>query len=97
VIHTVGPVWSGGRRGEPELLASCYRESLKLAAANELKSIAFPAISCGAYGYPLADAVRIAVRECAAFAAENPLPETIIFACFDAVTLAAYEAELARL
>src|SRR5262245_2559218 len=67
VIHTVGPVWNGGRRGEPELLASCYRESLKLAAAHRVRSIAFPAISCGAYGYPLAEAVAIAVRECAGF------------------------------
>jgi O-acetyl-ADP-ribose deacetylase len=97
VIHTVGPVWSGGKRGEPQLLASCYRESLKLAAAHKLKSIAFPAISCGAYGYPLADAVRIAVRECADFSARNSLPEQIIFACFDAATLGAYEAELGRL
>jgi O-acetyl-ADP-ribose deacetylase (regulator of RNase III) len=95
VIHTVGPVWSGGRRGEPELLASCYRESLKLAAANGVRSIAFPAISCGVYGYPLGEAVRIAVRECAAFVAAHPLPESIIFACFDAATLAAYESELA--
>jgi O-acetyl-ADP-ribose deacetylase (regulator of RNase III) len=92
----VGPVWSGGSRGEPELLASCYRESLKLAAANKLKRIAFPAISCGAYGYPLEEAVTIAVRECSDFAARNPLPETIVFACLDAATLAAYEAELAR-
>ncbi|OGA26269.1 MAG: O-acetyl-ADP-ribose deacetylase [Betaproteobacteria bacterium RIFCSPLOWO2_02_FULL_67_26] len=96
VIHTVGPVWGGGKRGEPELLASCYRESLGLAAAHQLTSIAFPAISCGAYGYPLADAIRIAVRECANFAAANPLPAKIVFACFDAATLAAYEAELAR-
>ncbi len=97
VIHTVGPVWSGGKRGEPEFLASCYRESLKLAAASGLKSIAFPAISCGVYGYPLGEAVRVAVRECAAFVAANPLPETIIFACFDDAALAAYESELARL
>jgi O-acetyl-ADP-ribose deacetylase len=97
VIHTVGPVWSGGKRGEPGLLASCYRESLKLAAANGLKTIAFPAISCGVYGYPLEEAVRIAVRECAAYVAENPLPECITFACFDAATLAAYDSELARL
>lgn len=96
VIHTVGPVWSGGKRGEPELLASCYRESLKLAASNKLKSIAFPAISCGAYGYPLEPAVHIAVRECASFTAANPAPERITFACFDAATLAAYEAELSR-
>jgi O-acetyl-ADP-ribose deacetylase (regulator of RNase III) len=97
VIHTVGPVWGGGGRGEAELLASCYRESLKLAASNRLKSIAFPAISCGAYGYPLEQAVKIAVRECANFAAANPLPESILFACFDGATLAAYEAELSRL
>jgi O-acetyl-ADP-ribose deacetylase len=97
VIHTVGPVWSGGRRGEPELLASCYRESLKLASAHQLKSIAFPAISCGAYGYPLEDAVGIAVRECAQFVAREAAFDKITFACFDAVILAAYEAELARL
>ena len=96
VIHTVGPVWSGGKRGEPELLASCYRESLKLAAAHQLRSIAFPAISCGAYGYPLAQAVTIAVRESMNFAAGHSLPEKIIFACFDGAALAAYEAELAR-
>ena len=65
VIHTVGPVWSGGKHGEPDLLASCYRESLKLAAGHQLKTVAFPAISCGVYGYPLEQAVRVAVRECA--------------------------------
>jgi O-acetyl-ADP-ribose deacetylase (regulator of RNase III) len=97
VIHTVGPVWSGGKRGEPELLASCYRESLKLAAAHKLRSIAFPAISCGVYGYPLEQAVTIAVRECHAFASTNPAPERIVFACFDAAALAAYDAELSRL
>ncbi len=96
VIHTVGPVWSGGKRGEPEFLASCYHESLKLAAANGLKTIAFPAISCGVYGYPLGQAVRIAVRECANFNAANPLPETIIFACFDGAALKAYQDELRR-
>ena len=96
VIHTVGPVWSGGKRGEPELLASCYRESLKLAAAHDLKCIAFPSISCGAYGYPLDQAIGIAVRECAKFTAANPALEKIIFACFDAATLSAYEAELSR-
>lgn len=97
VIHTVGPVWNGGHRGEPALLASCYRESLKLAAANGVRTLAFPAISCGVYGYPLEQAVRIAVRECAAFTAANPLPEKIVFACFDGTALAAYDAELARL
>jgi O-acetyl-ADP-ribose deacetylase (regulator of RNase III) len=97
VIHTVGPVWNGGGRGEPELLASCYRESLKLALAHGVRSIAFPAISCGVYGYPLDQATKIAVRECAAFLAANPLPEKIIFACFDATALAAYERELQEL
>jgi len=96
VIHTVGPVWSGGKRGEADQLASCYRESLKLAAGHQLKTIAFPAISCGAYGYPLDQAIRIAVRESTDFAAAHPLPGKILFACFDAATLAAYEAELAR-
>ena len=62
VIHAVGPVWSGGNRGEPETLANCYCNSLKLAAENEIKTIAFPAISCGAYRYPIEDAARIAVR-----------------------------------
>jgi len=97
VIHTVGPVWNGGERGEPELLVSCYRESLKLAAGHGLKSIAFPAISCGVYGYPLEQAVRIAVRESAAFISENALPDKVIFACFDGVALKAYENELRRI
>jgi O-acetyl-ADP-ribose deacetylase (regulator of RNase III) len=61
VIHTVGPVWSGGHRGEPETLANCYRNSLRLAVENDLRTIAFPAISCGAYRYPLADAAMVAV------------------------------------
>jgi len=94
VIHTVGPVWNGGRRGEPALLASCYRESLKLAVAAGVRSIAFPAISCGVYGYPLDQAVRIAVHECAGFVAANTLPEKIVFACFDGAALNAYEDEL---
>jgi len=96
VIHTVGPVWSGGGRGEPELLASCYRESLKLAAGHGLETIAFPAISCGVYGYPLELAVRIAVRESAAFISEYALPHKVIFACFDGAALEAYETELRR-
>ena len=90
-------MWSGGKRGEPDYLTSCYRESLKLAAANGVKTIAFPAISCGVYGYPLEQAVKVAVRECAAFTAAHPLPEKVLFACFDDAALKAYEAELARL
>lgn len=97
VIHTVGPVWQGGAQGEPELLASCYRESLALALAHGAASIAFPAISCGVYGYPLEQATRIAVRECAQFAAAEPRIEKIVFACFSAQMLALYRAELARL
>jgi O-acetyl-ADP-ribose deacetylase (regulator of RNase III) len=97
VIHTVGPVWHGGRHGEPELLASCYRESLQLAVEHGLGTIAFPAISCGAYGYPLNQAVTIAVRETAAFVHTHPEIGKVIFACFDQPTLDAYRAELAQL
>ena len=97
VIHTVGPVWQGGAQGEPELLASCYRESLALARAHGAGSIAFPAISCGVYGYPPEQATRIAVRECAQFAAAEPKIEKIAFACFSAQMLALYRAKLARL
>ena len=97
VIHTVGPVWHGGRRREPELLASCYRASLALAVQHGIKTIAFPAISCGAYGYPLAEAVTIAVRECAgAIAVEHAL-EKIIFACFDQNMGDLYRAEIGKL
>ena len=67
VIHTVGPVWQGGHRREADLLASCYRKSLALARAHAIRTIAFPAISCGVYRYPVAQAVTIAVRETATF------------------------------
>lgn len=84
IIHTVGPVWYGGDRGEPELLASCYRESLKLAVGNQLKSIAFPAISCGAYRYPIDKACSIAINEVSEFLREFSEIEKVIFVCFDA-------------
>jgi len=84
IIHTVGPVWYGGDRGEPELLASCYRESLKLALDNQLKSIAFPAISCGAYRYPIDKACDIAIREVSKFLREFDEIEKVVFVCFDA-------------
>lgn len=96
VIHTVGPVWSGGGRGEPALLAACYRESLQLAREHAVRSIAFPAISCGVFGYPLAAAVKIAVGECAGFVARGAPPAQIIFACFDESALNLYNAELAN-
>ena len=90
VIHAVGPVWHGGGRGEPELLASCYRKSLALAEEHGLRTIAFPAISCGAYGYPIDAAAAIAVRECGAFLAAYPDFERITFALFDAPAMAVY-------
>jgi O-acetyl-ADP-ribose deacetylase len=93
VIHTVGPVWHGGHAGEPALLASCYRTSLALAEKYSIKTIAFPAISCGVYGYPLEQAVAIAVRECRA---HGDTLERIVFACFDANMLALYQAALAK-
>jgi O-acetyl-ADP-ribose deacetylase (regulator of RNase III) len=62
VIHTVGPIWTGGKNGEAEILANCYRNSLRLAAENRVRTLAFPAISCGAYGYPIAAAAEIAIR-----------------------------------
>jgi len=95
VIHTVGPVWHGGNAGEPELLASCYRRSLELAVDHGLVSIAFPAISCGAYGYPLARAVPIAVATVRAFDRLDAL-QRIVFACAGADVLAAYQAALAE-
>lgn len=82
VIHTVGPVWQGGQAGEDELLASCYRESLKIARDRELRTVAFPAISTGVYRFPVHRAARIAAAETAAFLAANPLPERVILVCF---------------
>lgn len=90
VIHTVGPVWRTGERGEPELLASCYRASLTLASENEIRSIAFPAISCGVYGYPLNAAVRVAVQEVTGFLAGHDMPQRVCFVCFDDRTREAY-------
>ena len=94
VIHAVGPVWRGGREGEPELLASCYRSSLELAFRHGAGSIAFPAISCGVYGYPADAAARIAVREILAFVAANTRPERVLLACFGDEVLRACRAAL---
>lgn len=85
VIHTVGPVWHGGDRGEAALLASCYRNSLALAKSHAVTSIAFPAISCGVYGYPHEAAGRIALREIDSFLAGELRFERVILACIDAV------------
>ena len=82
VIHTVGPVWRGGRNNEPALLASCYRESLACAAAHGLATLAFPAISCGVYGYPVAQACAVAVREVGRFLEEDTTVSQVTFACF---------------
>jgi O-acetyl-ADP-ribose deacetylase (regulator of RNase III) len=83
IIHTVGPVWQGGKKGEDELLASCYRRSLELAKEKEVKTIAFPAISTGAYGFPSERAARIAVSQVKEFLQENELPETVFFVCYN--------------
>jgi O-acetyl-ADP-ribose deacetylase (regulator of RNase III) len=82
VIHTVGPVWRGGTNGEPELLASCYRRSLELAIENGVRTIAFPAISCGVYGYPIAAAAAIAISETARVLADSDAIDRVLFAAF---------------
>ncbi len=94
VIHTVGPVWAGGGRGEAALLGACYRNSLMLAAEAGCASIAFPAISCGIYGYPVADACRIAVAEVRRWVGEHQQPGEILLVAFDPQIRAAYEKEL---
>jgi O-acetyl-ADP-ribose deacetylase (regulator of RNase III) len=94
VIHTVGPIWRGGNHGEPDLLASCYRESLKLAVAHDVGSIAFPAISCGVYGYPIPAAARIALAQITAVLRETTSITRVIFACFGAEVLQAFQAAL---
>ena len=90
VIHTVGPIWAGGTAGEPELLASCYRRCLALAADHGLRSLAFPAISCGVYGYPLRAAARIAVDEVRAGLVRHADIASVVFACFSAEMLGIY-------
>src|SRR6267142_4040233 len=96
VIHTVGPVWNGGARREPELLTSCYRRSLEIALENGIRTLAFPAISCGVYGYPMELAAAIAVRECRRFVEAHATIGPITFALFGRDALAVYEVELAR-
>ena len=94
VIHTVGPVWRGGSAGEDALLASCYRNSLALAAQHNLHTIAFPAISTGAYDFPLERATRIAVTEVKNFLEQDTSIEEVIFVCFGSATCRVYYATL---
>ena len=97
VIHTVGPVWHGGDRGEPEKLAACYRNSLELAAANGVRTIAFPGISTGVYGYPLEDATRLAMQTVKNCLAELPAIEEVRFVTFGERATEVAESTLAEL
>jgi len=95
VIHTVGPIWHGGSKGEPELLASAYKESLKTAAENNLNSLSFPSISTGAYGYPVDQAAKVALNSVIAFLSESATSvEGVVFVLFDSRTLEAYSSAL---
>jgi O-acetyl-ADP-ribose deacetylase len=91
VIHTVGPVWRGGKQGEAETLANCYRNSLQLAVENAVQTIAFPAISCGAYGYPVEQAAQIAVKTARAFLENNNTIEKVVFVLFSEDLYNAYQ------
>ncbi len=94
VIHTVGPIWQGGDQGEPELLAACYRNCLELAVAHGVRTIAFPAISCGVYGYPLDEAAAISVREVRQFLAGDDRVAAVYLVCFGGEVLEAYRQAL---
>ena len=94
VIHTVGPVWNGGNKGEPELLANCYRNSLQLAVENGVKTIAFPNISTGVYHFPKPEAATIAIKEVQQFAATDKNIKEISFVCFDDENYSLYRERL---
>ena len=96
VIHTVGPVWTDGKRGEPQILASCYRNSLRLAVENRIKTLAFPAISCGAYRYPIREAARIAVDTTREFLATDNDIDKVIFALWTKDIYEAYRQALGK-
>lgn len=96
VIHTVGPIWRGGQHGERELLVSCYRESLGLAERNRLRTIAFPAISCGAYGFPVEQAATVAVETIHDHVAADSQLTAVYLVCFDASIAAAFRAAQER-
>jgi len=98
VIHTVGPIWHGGNKGEPELLASAYQESLKLAAENNLNSISFPSISTGAYGYPVSQASKLAINAVITLLSHSTTSlREVVFVLFDAQTFAAYASALTEI
>jgi len=98
VIHTVGPIWHGGNKGEPELLASAYKESLKLAAENNLNSIAFPSISTGAYGYPVSQASKIAINAVITLLSQSTTSlREAVFVLFDSQTFGAYASALTEI
>jgi len=98
VIHTVGPIWYGGNRGESELLASAYQESLKVAAENNLSSVSFPSISTGAYGYPVAEAAKVAISAVASLLKERVTSiKEVVFVLFDSVTLESYASALGEI
>jgi O-acetyl-ADP-ribose deacetylase (regulator of RNase III) len=97
VIHTVGPVWSGGRRGEPDLLRSCYLASLTLAAGRRLGKVAFPCISTGVFGYPKEKACALAVATVAEWLRTNEWPSEVVFCCFGGEDARLYAAELGRI
>lgn len=94
IIHTVGPVWRGGAKGETKLLASCYNASFKLAIEHKVNTIAFPAVSCGVYGYPISQAAMIALTETIHFLETHPSLEAVYFVCFDDAIYEAYEQAL---
>lgn len=97
VIHTVGPVWSGGEHGEPELLAACYRSVFRIARENGIRSLAFPAISCGVYRFPVDRAVKIAVSETVAELISSDALQKVIFACFSEQIYHTYRREVEKL
>ena len=96
VIHAVGPVWQSGNAGEANMLASCYRRALELAAGIEARGVAFPAISTGIFGYPAAQAAEIAIATVRAWLDAHPWPRDVIFCCFDPASAGAYREILAR-
>lgn len=97
VIHAVGPVWKGGSQGEAAVLASCYRRALEIAAAHHFKTVAFPSISTGFYGYPIEDACRVALKTCIDFLQGGEFPQTVTFSCFGQQDYKVYRAVMTEM